>query len=86
MELMVNNMNNRHKFQQIFEFMKTKGLFTQFATYEEYEKHTEPAKEGKDIEESIKNQKIKNEEEPPKEDFRSLLSEEEKRQWDKLGF
>jgi len=75
----------RQKFKEMFEYLKKeKGLFGQYHDWNDYLKKTEPAQEGKTIEESIKNQQVKNEEEPPKERFEDSLPPKEREQFLKM--
>ena len=67
------------KFKTIFENLKKQGkLFNEYRDWNDYLERTRPAQEGKDIEESITNQAIKNEQEPPKENFIDTLEAEDK--------
>jgi hypothetical protein len=73
------------KFKTIFENLKKQGkLFNEYRDWNDYLERTRPAQEGKDIEESITNQAIKNEQEPPRDSFENSLSSEEKEQFNKM--
>lgn len=77
------NQPNRDHFKNIFYFMKSKGLFQQFQTYEDYEKHTSPAPEQETLEKTIQAQQEKND--APTEDrdtYRDSLGEQEKIDYD----
>jgi len=73
----------KSNFESIYNMLRDKGIM-KYPSYADYVKATEPAQEGKTIEESIKNQEIKNEEEPPKERFEDSLPPKEREQFLKM--
>ena len=73
------------RFKTIFENLRKEGkLFTEYRDWKDYLERTRPAQEGKTIEESIKNQAVKNEEEPPKERFEDTLTGKDKEDFLKM--